>query len=62
MSVETEWRVKVTESIADKAAPAVVQPRLVRSWLSISAALHDCGVPGHVGLAALPLQEFADTR
>jgi hypothetical protein len=28
--VETGRRVKVTESMADRAAPAVVQPRLVR--------------------------------
>ncbi len=27
--VETGWRVKVTEIMADRAAPAVVQPRLV---------------------------------
>ena len=33
VSVETGWRVKVTESMADRAAPAVVQPRLVRLWL-----------------------------
>ena len=30
VSVETGWRVRVTESMADRAAPAVVQPRLVR--------------------------------
>lgn len=30
VSVETGWRVKVTESMADRAAPAVVQPRFVR--------------------------------
>ena len=30
VSAETGWRVKVTESMADRAAPAVVQPRLVR--------------------------------
>ena len=30
LSVETGWRVKVTESMADRATPAVVQPRLVR--------------------------------
>jgi hypothetical protein len=30
VSVETGWRVKVAESVADRAAPAVVQPRLVR--------------------------------
>ena len=33
MSVETGRRVKPTESMADRAAPAVVQPRLVRPWL-----------------------------
>lgn len=33
VSVETGWRVKVTESMADRAAPAVVQPRLVRLGL-----------------------------
>jgi hypothetical protein len=33
VSVETGWRVKVTEIMADRAAPAVVQPRLVRPWL-----------------------------
>ena len=32
VSVETGWRVKATESMADRAAPAVVQPRLVRPW------------------------------
>ena len=37
VSVETGWRVKVTESMADRAAPAVVQPRLVRLCF-------DCGV------------------
>jgi hypothetical protein len=30
VGVETGWRVKVTASMADRAAPAVVQPRLVR--------------------------------
>jgi hypothetical protein len=35
-SVETGWRVKVTDSMADRAAPAVVQPRLVRRWFTIS--------------------------
>ena len=30
VSVETGWRVKVTERMADRAAPAVDQPRLVR--------------------------------
>ena len=30
VNVDTEWRVKVTGSMADRAAPAVVQPRLVR--------------------------------
>jgi hypothetical protein len=30
VSLETGWRVKVTESRADRAAPAVVQPRFVR--------------------------------
>lgn len=29
-SLETGWLVKVTEDMADRAAPAVVQPRLVR--------------------------------
>jgi hypothetical protein len=33
VSVETGWRVKATESMADRAAPAVVQPRFVRPWL-----------------------------
>lgn len=38
-SVEMGWRVKVTESMANRAAPAVVQPRLRRliSW----GRLHD---------------------
>lgn len=49
VSVETGWRVKVTESMADTAAPAVAQPRLVRlhvvalrlhnPWLGSSKAL-----------------------
>ena len=39
VSVETGWRVKVTESMADRAAPAVVQPRLVRLWF-VSVAGH----------------------
>lgn len=30
VSVETGWWVKVTESMADRAAPAVAQPRFVR--------------------------------
>ena len=30
VSVETGWRVINTKSMADRAAPAVVQPRLVR--------------------------------
>lgn len=30
VSVKPEWRVKVTESMPDRAAPAVDQPRLVR--------------------------------
>ena len=33
MSVEMGWRVKNTENMADSAAPAVVQPRLVRPCL-----------------------------
>jgi hypothetical protein len=32
VSVETGWRVKVMENMADRAAPAVDQPRLVRTW------------------------------
>ncbi len=36
---ETGWRVKVTESMANRAAPAVVQPRLVRRWF-VSVAGH----------------------
>ena len=36
LSVETGRWVKVTESVADKAAPAVVQPRLVRlGWFVV---------------------------
>jgi len=34
-SVETERRVKTTESMADRTAPAVVQPRLVRLCSSV---------------------------
>ena len=30
VSVETGWRVKSTEGVADRTAPAVVQTRLVR--------------------------------
>ena len=42
VSVETGWRVKVTESMADRAAPAVVQPRFVRLALrSAEFALSD---------------------
>ncbi len=36
--------VKVTENMADRAVPAVVQPRLVRAWLWL--------VPAHKGAAA----------
>ena len=39
VSVETGWRVKVGESMADRAAPAVVQPRLVRPGF-FGGALH----------------------
>ncbi len=35
VSVETEWGDKATESMADRAAPAVDQPRLVRPWLRV---------------------------
>jgi hypothetical protein len=36
VSVETGRRVKVTESIADRAAPAVDQPRFVRlRWIVV---------------------------
>jgi hypothetical protein len=35
VSVETGWRVKVTESVAERAAPAVVQPRFVRPSLAM---------------------------
>jgi hypothetical protein len=41
VSVETGWRVEVTKSTADSAAPAVVQPRLVRPWLWMVAS-HGC--------------------
>jgi len=36
VSVETGWWVKVTESMADRTAPAVAQPRLV--WLAVVIA------------------------
>lgn len=39
VSVGTGWRVKVTESKADRAAPAVDQPRLVRPWLVVMVHL-----------------------
>lgn len=38
VSAETEWRVNVTESMPDRAAPAVVQARLVR--LLVVMAVH----------------------
>jgi hypothetical protein len=38
VSVETGRRVKVTESIADRAAPAVDQPHLVPPSLGVAAA------------------------
>jgi hypothetical protein len=38
-SVETGWRVKVTKGKADTAAPAVVQPRLVRPLSMVTAAM-----------------------
>lgn len=41
VSVETGWRVETTKSMADRAAPAVVQPRLVRPWLWMMAMLHE---------------------
>jgi hypothetical protein len=40
VSVETGWRVKVTESMADRAAPAVVQPRLVSPWFLFGSEGH----------------------
>ena len=39
VSDETGWKVKATESVADRTAPAVEQPRLVRPLL--------CGFTGH---------------
>jgi hypothetical protein len=46
VSVETGWRLKVTESMADRAAPAVVQPRLVR--LSVVVGDQCVGVRSHI--------------
>lgn len=40
LRVETGWRVKVTEGVADRAAPSVVQPRLVRLWLPHCSMRH----------------------
>ncbi len=37
VSVETGWRVKATERMADRAAPAVGQPRLVLPAVNESA-------------------------
>jgi hypothetical protein len=45
VSVETGWRVKVTESMADRAAPAVVQPRLVRLRLAFDCRPHFFVIP-----------------
>jgi hypothetical protein len=45
VSVDTGWRVKATEIMADKAAPAVVQPRLVRPGFA-------CG-DGHSRIASV---------
>ena len=44
VSAETGSRVKVAESIADKAAPAVDQPRLVRPWFPCVRRSHVCEV------------------
>ena len=38
-NVETGWRVKVAESMADTAAPAVGHQRFVRPWLSVCSAV-----------------------
>lgn len=40
VSVETGWRVKVAESMADRAAPAVVQSRLVRPRSFVDSIRH----------------------
>lgn len=42
VSAETGWRVKVTQSLADSGAPAVVQPHLVRPWFGVVG--HDFGI------------------
>jgi hypothetical protein len=41
VSVETGWWVINTKSMADRAAPAVVQPRLVRLGLVFRASHQD---------------------
>ena len=46
VSVETGWRVKDTESMADSEAPAVVQPNLfARRWSCGSVMALDWGEP-----------------
>ena len=35
VSVDTRWQVKVTGSVADRTAPAVVPPRLVRLYVVV---------------------------
>jgi hypothetical protein len=40
VGADTGWRVEVTESMADRAAPAVVQPRLVRLGFFMPSTVH----------------------
>ena len=60
-SVVTGWRVKVTESMADRAAPAVVQPRLVLLFVHGLAILRILlgDAPGKLGF--LPSMKICQT-